>query len=66
MLQIRGPILPERLIPQKDMEKVLRQAVEEESDLAGIHFEGGHSSGGSAPDYFPEGMPIYQLPLWKM
>ena len=41
MLQIRGPILPERLIPQKDMEKVLRQAVEEESDLAGIHFEGG-------------------------
>ena len=41
MLQIRGPLLPERLILQKDMENILRQAVEEESDLAGIHFEGG-------------------------
>lgn len=40
MLQIRGPLLPERLILQKDMENILRQAVEEESDLAGIHFEG--------------------------
>lgn len=33
MLQIRGPILPERLIPQKDMEKVLRQAVEDRKSV---------------------------------
>lgn len=39
MLQIRGPLLPERLILQKDMENILRQAVEEESDLAGIHVD---------------------------
>lgn len=41
MLQIREPALPDRLRPVMDMEAVLRQAVEDETDISGLLFENG-------------------------
>lgn len=41
MIHIRGPILPDRLIPEQNMEVVLQHAVEEETDLSGLFFANG-------------------------